>query len=242
MRYPYNLDQWRNFVAMICDSPEDDGVRLVAADWLEEHGESDRAEFVRLGVELKYVSYEKMFPKGCIGTRATERGAKCACGACDKSKYLRYKVLHYHLARFIWGKLATFLQEVRFCRGWPETVICSAADWLTHGDAILAEHPITAVTLTTWPTLDSLTLSTDLRFKFTNNSKEHRLNTNVMLFEDASQITQMLRMEWPRVKTWTLPPRHTVSSILRLPNPVIDEAIRRSGEIIESFYTRGELR
>src|SRR5947207_2963236 len=34
------------------DSPEDDVPRLVLADWHEEHGEADRAEFVRLSVRL----------------------------------------------------------------------------------------------------------------------------------------------------------------------------------------------
>src|SRR4051794_10588190 len=34
------------------DAPDDDAPRLVLADWLEEHGESDRAEFVRLSVRL----------------------------------------------------------------------------------------------------------------------------------------------------------------------------------------------
>jgi uncharacterized protein (TIGR02996 family) len=32
----------------IADKPDDDGPRLVYADWLEEHGASDRAEFIRL--------------------------------------------------------------------------------------------------------------------------------------------------------------------------------------------------
>jgi uncharacterized protein (TIGR02996 family) len=34
------------------DAPDDDTPRLVLADWLEEHGEADRAEFVRLSVRL----------------------------------------------------------------------------------------------------------------------------------------------------------------------------------------------
>jgi uncharacterized protein (TIGR02996 family) len=36
----------------ILDSPEDDAPRLVYADWLEEHGEPARAEFIRLQIEL----------------------------------------------------------------------------------------------------------------------------------------------------------------------------------------------
>src|SRR5262245_31152087 len=34
------------------DHPEEDAPRLVLADWLDDHGEADRAEFVRAQVEL----------------------------------------------------------------------------------------------------------------------------------------------------------------------------------------------
>ena len=35
------------FVSAILDNPADDTVRLVFADWLDEHGEPERAEFIR---------------------------------------------------------------------------------------------------------------------------------------------------------------------------------------------------
>jgi uncharacterized protein (TIGR02996 family) len=40
------------FLADICANPDDDTPRLVYADWLEDHGDADRAEFVRAQVEL----------------------------------------------------------------------------------------------------------------------------------------------------------------------------------------------
>jgi uncharacterized protein (TIGR02996 family) len=36
----------------VCDNPDDDTPRLVFADWLQEHGDEDRAEFIRLQIEL----------------------------------------------------------------------------------------------------------------------------------------------------------------------------------------------
>src|SRR5262245_14711379 len=36
----------------ICACPADDTPRLVYADWLEENGEPDRAEFIRVQIEL----------------------------------------------------------------------------------------------------------------------------------------------------------------------------------------------
>jgi uncharacterized protein (TIGR02996 family) len=40
------------FLRTILDSPEDDGPRLVYADWLEEAGDGERAEFIRVQCEL----------------------------------------------------------------------------------------------------------------------------------------------------------------------------------------------
>src|SRR5262245_59912225 len=36
----------------ICEDPEDDLPRLVLADCVDDHGESERAEFIRLQIEL----------------------------------------------------------------------------------------------------------------------------------------------------------------------------------------------
>jgi uncharacterized protein (TIGR02996 family) len=41
-----------DFLKSICDHPEDDGPRLVYADWLDEHGEPGRAELIRVQCEL----------------------------------------------------------------------------------------------------------------------------------------------------------------------------------------------
>src|SRR5262245_53285184 len=39
------------FIQAIIQAPDDDLPRLIYADWLDEHGESDRAEFVRVQIE-----------------------------------------------------------------------------------------------------------------------------------------------------------------------------------------------
>ena len=40
-------------LAGVRESPEEDGPRLVLADWLEDHGEADRAEFIRLQIRIE---------------------------------------------------------------------------------------------------------------------------------------------------------------------------------------------
>lgn len=46
----YRSPEWGEFVRSIRAQPNDDALRLVAADWLEERGQTERAEFVRLQV------------------------------------------------------------------------------------------------------------------------------------------------------------------------------------------------
>src|SRR5436309_5016958 len=41
----------------ILDSPDEDAPRLVLADWLEEHGEADRAELIRLELETERLAH-----------------------------------------------------------------------------------------------------------------------------------------------------------------------------------------
>jgi uncharacterized protein (TIGR02996 family) len=43
------------FLQAIIESPEDDNLRLVYADWMDEHGQLERAEFIRVGVQLAHL-------------------------------------------------------------------------------------------------------------------------------------------------------------------------------------------
>src|SRR5687767_12335037 len=47
------------FLRAICDRPDDDLPRLIYADWLEEHGQVERAEFIRVQVELADWEYQR---------------------------------------------------------------------------------------------------------------------------------------------------------------------------------------
>ena len=41
---------YQPFLRAICENPADDAPRLVYADWLDEHGDPDRAEFIRVQI------------------------------------------------------------------------------------------------------------------------------------------------------------------------------------------------
>lgn len=48
---PYDADDWAALVAAVCAAPAADLPRLVAADWLDEHGRPGHADFIRTQVE-----------------------------------------------------------------------------------------------------------------------------------------------------------------------------------------------
>src|SRR5262249_7676147 len=50
VRWTMSLD--KAFLADVAEHPDDDAPRLVYADWLEDNGDPDRAEFIRVQVEL----------------------------------------------------------------------------------------------------------------------------------------------------------------------------------------------
>lgn len=65
MTNAYSLPEWELLLKAVATSPDDDLPRLVAADWLDEHGEPDRAEFIRSQCEYErwYDPHERA-PRG----------------------------------------------------------------------------------------------------------------------------------------------------------------------------------
>jgi uncharacterized protein (TIGR02996 family) len=144
--------------AVLAD-PADDTVRLVYADWLEENGQPERAEFIRVQLEL-------MKRKG--GGRWNRAGPggweDCTCGTCS----LRRRERELASSAVMWdadraNHAAVPIQwpaPIQFRRGFVESITCTAADWLRHADAIQTCQPVTGVRLTTgidWFSLDAPT-------------------------------------------------------------------------------------
>jgi uncharacterized protein (TIGR02996 family) len=59
------------FLRAICANPADDAPRLVYADWLEENGAEERAEFIRVQIAFARGQQEGRVPKELI-TRNTQ--------------------------------------------------------------------------------------------------------------------------------------------------------------------------
>lgn len=123
-------------VRAVCESPGDDTPRLVFADWLDDHGESDRAEFVRAQVELANETRKTYRPKLERRIKNLLRGAVT---------FRRYPWVNEWLdgppkcgITVSGWKYAVVPMEPRvyFSRGFVSQVTCTADVWLRHADAI----------------------------------------------------------------------------------------------------------
>ena len=115
-----------DFLQAIIDSPEEDASRLRYADWLEQHGQAERAEFIRVQCQLAGL------PKGSRQRRKLK----------EKEADLFEKYGQHWL-----GPLHDLLKKGLFRRGFLETISVPFKVLLTQGDAIFASGPVQQVTI-----------------------------------------------------------------------------------------------
>lgn len=125
-------------------NPDDDLPRLVYADWIQEHGDEERAVYIRVQCELAKVPG---YPSGW-----------------DDSKYPEAAALHRRMVELggprrsagEWSENQWRWFASRLCwaegfitwRGFVRSIRCSVQSWLVNGDAVCRADPIQVVTLT----------------------------------------------------------------------------------------------
>ena len=185
-----------DFLAAVIADPDDDAPRLIYADWLDENGQDERAEFIKAQVAIA-----RTIPTDHT-RRAPEEGCPCLFCALRRregelldrhwTEWAADLRAGYCLNLYTGTPLSPPNRAILFRRGFVHAVTCAAADWLAHGDAVLAAQPVREVRLTTYPTTAQLA-TMDIRWG------------------DASQMfTGLVRdtfaFRWPSVKVWHLPP------------------------------------
>jgi uncharacterized protein (TIGR02996 family) len=117
-----------SFLRAICNDPADDTARLVFADWLEEHGEASRGEFIRVEVQL--------------ANRNPDDEAD------DRRRAVLFARRAELLKRHKQEWLEPFLgcaKESGFERGFVAEVEATADTFLAHGERWMALTPLTRV-------------------------------------------------------------------------------------------------
>jgi uncharacterized protein (TIGR02996 family) len=151
----FDHPDWEHLLRAVVAAPADDVPRLVAADWLDEHRQPERAEFIRIQIELARLEAAREEASAAaralrwkertfLGPMATYR-ALWALEACPELVRVEFR-----------GRSATPLETMRvagaerltFHRGFVQSVNCPAVDWLQHGAEVRARQPIRGVRLT----------------------------------------------------------------------------------------------
>jgi uncharacterized protein (TIGR02996 family) len=188
-----------DFLRAIIAAPDDDAPRLVYADFLDERGEHERAAFIR-----RQVRGEE--PNRSVWTEQIDYYT--ACG----------EVGHMPGLSRWWGEgvppdwvirdtSGIRFEALLYRRGFIEDIICTAADWLAHGDDLRASHPVREVRLTTWP----VWTTAGGYYQFDGDPRKVRMGQDVLPAYYSSGIdlvavtNRMLKHRWPSVREWHLP-------------------------------------
>jgi uncharacterized protein (TIGR02996 family) len=153
------VDHAPALLAVILAHPDDDAPRLILADWLEEHGDSARAEFIRVQMELARLDVDDhaiQYWDGQLGDGPDYYQQAKALRRRERELLSRWCVdwIHPFDQRDISGHSHPNVHffdgtAVAFHRGFIHSVTLTAADWLAHSAAICASQPVERVTLTT---------------------------------------------------------------------------------------------
>ncbi len=165
----------RKFIESIRADPEDDVVRLVYADWLEEREQAGRAEFIRLECDVATFLKESKHRETCRCD-----GGNNLCTPCrDEDTWLEFSNRQWELLDIlcddfqlpeITNELGSSKGKGRdhdlrlslthyhgkpldhstyvLSRGFVEQVDCPIDWWISHGPALVRWHPVQRVELT----------------------------------------------------------------------------------------------
>jgi uncharacterized protein (TIGR02996 family) len=111
------------FLRAVLAAPEDDAPRLVFADWLDEHGETDRAEFIRIQCSLAWLPTDD--PR-----RAELKAQESALWA-----------EHGYAWAPVQGRYSPLVFGLSFARGYPDLVRMAPTLFQAAGGHVLRTHP-----------------------------------------------------------------------------------------------------
>src|SRR5262249_17928038 len=115
------------FLKDIIEHPDDDTPRLIYADWLDEHGQPARGEFIRVQCEL---------------ARLPEGDERRAVLAAREKDLLAAHAAEWSAPLVDWG-----VETPKFRRGLVESVKMTVRDFLDHAGELMAWAPVREVEL-----------------------------------------------------------------------------------------------
>lgn len=192
------------FLRAICANPADDLPRLIYADFLDEHGQPERAEFIHVQCKLARLQFPGVSPTASLWKAhrdALRRREQALLDAAGLSWLPAAGIpAGCHSARTSPGVVSVIHERWQaaytFRRGFPESITLPAAAWLEHGAAILATVPVTRVTFSDdGPMRNALTAPACLRGGVTVEEFRRLADQTARSVEDAALMREaVMRM------------------------------------------------
>ncbi|MCI0701007.1 MAG: TIGR02996 domain-containing protein [Planctomycetia bacterium] len=117
------------FIGAIVESPDDDTLRLVFADWLEENGQPERAEFIRIECEQASIRDDGIAPNEWDSPRFWELQKRA------EELYKR------HAGKWFGELFKAHRGEMNTRRGFPYHVALTARKFIDCGEALFRAAP-----------------------------------------------------------------------------------------------------
>lgn len=128
----------------ILANPLDDGLRLIYADWLEDNGKPERAEFIRVQIGAAAC-------KTCGGRSHSAGRPGLACLDCLGLRRGEHNLLKANGHK--WGASDAAVRALQapklsWGRGFLNAINCPLQAWLGYGPEVVRLHPIQLLTIT----------------------------------------------------------------------------------------------
>jgi uncharacterized protein (TIGR02996 family) len=141
----FDTPEWLALCRAVVKQPEDDLPRLLAADWLEEHGQSERAEYIRVQLELAKEPTPALHWRERALWNQPAVGALWAMEMCPS--LLSINMTDSSGSGMLgWNRQP--VTDITFQRGFPQSVRTTAMHWLDHGRELIPQYPVRVVRLT----------------------------------------------------------------------------------------------
>jgi uncharacterized protein (TIGR02996 family) len=144
---------WPAFLAAIIAEPDEDTPRLVAADFLEENGDPERAAFIRAQVGLAVLEASGLGKS--LEADELRKKERAFLGRFSVYPHLWAMTDCPELVSVVSPRTSSRLgvqvegiERLGWRRGFVESVRCPAAEWLRHGGAVRARNPVQWASLT----------------------------------------------------------------------------------------------
>ncbi len=191
-------------LAPILSHPDDDCWRLQFADWFADNGDEARASFICVQCELETLDRkQRTFLSFALDSSRQMYLRRREAELLTENYGLRWAMPL--LDTMGWSNPAAIVGSWTWKRGFISEITCTWADCRDNLDAILAEHPVETVTLSTMIGIGGPESARGIDDMYIVDHDIFGRGGPTDPPKYYGYLKQLLGKRWPSIKTWNLP-------------------------------------